>query len=300
MHPDDGDDLDELLRCADAAAEAAELGGGGLFGFYSQPLNVRAQRRARIERALVGALDRGEFHLHYQPQLDTRDGTLVAAEALLRFESIALGPVGPDEFIPVLEANGGIEQVGAWVIESACAQGAAWMRADRPVRIGVNVSARQLGAPGFEQTISEALERSKLDPRLLELELTESVLVENAVETRKLIEAIRARGISVALDDFGTGYASLAYIRQFPMNKLKIDRQFVRGLPVDAEAVAITSAIIALARSLRLDIVAEGVEHEAEEEFLHTQHCFVVQGYLHARPMARDAFDTWRQKRPWA
>ena len=300
MHPDDGDDLDELFRCADAAAEAAEAGGGSLFGFYSQPLNVRAQRRARVERALVGALERGEFELHYQPQLDTRDGSLVAVEALLRFHSIALGAVGPDEFIPVLESTGAIEQVGAWVLQTACSQAAKWASAGRGVRMGVNVSARQLAAAGFEETVAEALQRSGLEPRLLELELTESVLCDNAAETRKLIEGIRGKGMRVALDDFGTGYASLAYIRQFPMDKLKIDRQFVRGLPVDAEAVAITSAIVALARSLRLDIVAEGVEHEAEEEFLHTQHCFVVQGFLHARPMRGSDLEEWRAKRPWA
>jgi EAL domain-containing protein (putative c-di-GMP-specific phosphodiesterase class I) len=174
------------------------------------------------------------------------------------------------------------------------------MNGGRPVRVGVNVSARQLASDDFERTVTRALELSGLSPALLELELTESVLVENPTETRKRIESLRARGLRVALDDFGTGYASLAYIRHFPMDELKIDRQFVRGLPLDAEAVAITSAIVALARSLRLDIVAEGVENEAEEEFLHSQHCFVVQGFLHARPMFREDFELWRRKRPWA
>src|SRR5262249_12984028 len=143
------------------------------------------------------------------------------------------------------------------------------------------------------------LEHSGLAPELLELELTESVLVDNPVETRERIDALRARGVRVALDDFGTGYASLSYVRHLHMDALKIDRQFVRGLPVNVEAAAITSAIVALARSLRLDIVAEGVEHEAEEEFLHSQHCFVVQGFLHARPMRGDAFEAWRRQRPW-
>ena len=300
VHPDDGVDVDELFACADAAAEAAEAAGGNVFGFHSEPMNERAERGARIERALVGALERGEFRLCYQPQIDSRDGTLKGVEALLRFESGALGRVPPDEFIPVLEANGGIVDVGTWVIEEACAQAARWASEGRPVRVGVNVSARQLGVDGFEATIARALEHSGIAPELLALELTESVLVENPLETRGRIESVRRRGVRVALDDFGTGYASLAYIRQFPMDCLKIDRQFVRGLPLDPEAAAITSAIVALARSLRLEIVAEGVEREAEEEFLHSQDCFVVQGFLHARPMFRDDFDTWRRERPWA
>jgi EAL domain-containing protein (putative c-di-GMP-specific phosphodiesterase class I) len=300
VHPDDGEEVEELVRCADAAAEAAEAGGGHLFGFYSQPMNARLERRARIERALVGAVEREEFRLCYQPQIDSRDGSLIGAEALLRFESGVLGPVSPAEFIPVLESTGGIVEVGSWVLDRACTDAAEWMRSGRPVHVSVNVSARQLAAPDFERDVLAALERSGLPSGQLELELTESVLVENPVETRRRIETVRSGGVRIALDDFGTGYASLAYIRQFPLDALKIDRQFVRGLPVDAEAVAITSAIVALARSLRLDIVAEGVENEAEEEFLHSLHCFVIQGYLHARPMARDDFDAWRRKRPWA
>jgi EAL domain-containing protein (putative c-di-GMP-specific phosphodiesterase class I) len=263
-------------------------------------MNARARRRAQIERALEGALDRRELFLVYQPQIDTRDGSLVGVEALLRFESATLGPIAPDELIPVLEATGAIEPVGAWVLEQAAAQAAAWHGDGKSVRVGVNVSARQLMAPGFDATVANAVDRAGVPSGLLELELTESVLVENPLEARARIEAIRARGVRVALDDFGTGYASLSYVRQLAVDGLKIDRQFVRGLPIDAEAVAITSAIAALAHSLRLDVVAEGVESEAEEEFLHTQRCFIVQGFLHARPMRPPAFDAWRSARPWA
>src|SRR5690606_604224 len=167
-------------------------------------------------------------------------------------------------------------------------------------RVSVNVSAKQLTLGDFERAVRIALERAELPPELLQLELTESVLVDNPNETRRRLEALRASGIRVSLDDFGTGYASLAYIRQFPMDGLKIDRQFVRGLPLDAEAVAITSAIVALAHSLRLEIVAEGVEQEAEEEFLHSLRCYLVQGYLHARPMFEPDFERWRRARPWA
>ncbi len=300
LHPDDGDDLEELVRCADVAAEAAAAAGGNLCGFYSQPMNERAERRARIERALDGALERGEFELCYQPQIDSRDGSLKGAEALLRLRSSREGPVTPDEFIPMLESSGAIVEVGSWALERACRQAAAWHRSGRAARVSVNVSAKQLTLGDFERAVRIALERAELPPELLQLELTESVLVDNPNETRRRLEALRASGIRVSLDDFGTGYASLAYIRQFPMDGLKIDRQFVRGLPLDAEAVAITSAIVALAHSLRLEIVAEGVEQEAEEEFLHSLRCYLVQGYLHARPMFEPDFERWRRARPWA
>lgn len=299
LFPSDGEDVVDLIECADSALEAAELSGGNVFGFYSAPMSERAGRRVAIERALVGLLDRNELELHYQPQVDTRDGTLAGVEALLRWQNDKLGQVSPAEFVPLLEHTGAIERVGDWVIREACAQGAEWARNQRPVRVGVNVSAQQLRSRRFESTVQDALSSSGLPPSLLELELTEGVLVENPAFTRELLDSLRRQGVKVAVDDFGTGYASLAYIRQFPMDTLKIDRQFVRGLPVDAESAAITSAIVALGRSLRLAIVAEGVETEAAEEFLHSLDCFVVQGYRHARPMNLRDFAEWRRTRPW-
>jgi EAL domain-containing protein (putative c-di-GMP-specific phosphodiesterase class I) len=300
VYPHDGADVEELLKSAETAAEAADLGGGNLFGFSSRALNEAATRRLRVERALVGAIGRGELHLCFQPQLDTRDGSLVGVEALLRFYNDKLGAVPPSEFIPVLEATGGIDEVGAWVLERACEQAASWARDAQGVRMGVNVSARQLATGDFGERVVAILERTRLDPRLLELELTESVLVDNAGSAREVLMALRQRGVRIAVDDFGTGYASLAYVRHFPMDTLKIDRAFVRGLPLDQEAAAITSAIAALAHSLKLETVAEGVETEAEEEFLHSLECYVVQGFLHARPMTTEALETWRRQRPWA
>jgi EAL domain-containing protein (putative c-di-GMP-specific phosphodiesterase class I) len=299
VHPDDGDTADELMRAADAAAEAARLGGGDFFGFSTGPMNEVAARRIAIERALVEAQSRGELRLSYQPQIDTRDGTIVGVESLLRWHTATLGDVPPAEFVPILEATGAIEDVGAWVLRSACAQVAEWGRAGQLLRVGVNVSAQQLGADSFVDVVLDALQQTGIQPALLELELTESVLVDNPAKTRRMLEALRQHGVRVAVDDFGTGYASLAYIRQFPMDTLKIDRQFVRGLPIDEESAAITSAIVALGRSLRLEIVAEGVETEAEEEFLHSQQCFVVQGFRHARPMPAEDFSAWRERRPW-
>jgi EAL domain-containing protein (putative c-di-GMP-specific phosphodiesterase class I) len=300
VFPNDGDTLDELLRGADAAAQAAQASGGHMFGFHSALMNDRAGRRLALERALVGVVDRNELRLEFQPQIDTRDGSLVGAEALLRWHNPRLGRIAPVEFIPILEATGQIEEVGAWVLRAACKQAAEWARNAQPVRVSVNVSARQLRDGSLSLAVNQALQQAKLAPQLLELELTETVLVENPTSTREMMDALRRTGVRVALDDFGTGYASLAYIRHFPMDVLKIDRQFVRGLPVDAENAAITSAITALARSLRLELVAEGVETEAEEEFLHSLHCHVVQGYRHARPMSNSDLVEWRRQRPWA
>jgi EAL domain-containing protein (putative c-di-GMP-specific phosphodiesterase class I) len=300
VFPDDGEDADQIVRGARAALDAALMGGGDLFGFSSSTTNEAAGRKLAIERALSSVLDRNELSLFFQPQVDTRDGSLAGAEALLRWKSPKLGDVSPAEFVPVLEASGAIDRVGEWVLGEACRHAARWAGEGRPVRVGVNVSAHQLRHDGFEVIVRRALESAGLEPSLLELELTETVLVENPTSTRAVIEKIRKLGVHVALDDFGTGYASLAYIRHFPMDALKIDRQFIRGLPIDTESAAITSAIVALARSLRLDVIAEGVETEAEEEFLHSQACTIVQGYRHAHPMSVEAFEEWRRKRPWA
>ncbi len=299
VFPDDGERVDELIQCAEMAEQAAHASGGDVFGFYSGPMSERTGRRIAVERALLQAVEREELELDFQPQIDTRDGTLVGVEALLRWRDKMLGNVSPVEFVPILEATAQIDRVGEWVLRRACAEAAGWLRSGGAMRIGVNVSAHQLREAHFADIVRRALEETGLDPRLLELELTEGVLVENPASTRELLESLRKDGVRIAVDDFGTGYASLAYVRQFPMDTLKIDRQFVRGLPVDAENAAITSAIVALGHSLRLEIVAEGVETEAEEEFLHSLSCYVVQGYRFAYPMNATDFAAWRRTRPW-
>ncbi len=300
VYPDDAQNIDDLVRYADAASHAAQLGGGNLFGFHSGAMNEEANRRIVVERALVDVIDRDEFSLSYQPKIDTRDGGIAGVEALLRWRNRKLGHVSPGEFIPVLEANGRIGEVGVWVLRSACAQAAEWHRAGTAIPVAVNVSAHQFRTGDFESEVYRALEESGLPANLLELELTEGVLVDNVKATRDALARFRERGVRVAVDDFGTGYASLSYVREFPMDILKIDRQFVRGLPVDQENAAISSAIIALAQSLRIETVAEGVETEAEEEFLHSLDCFVVQGFRHAKPMTVDELAAWRRARPWA
>jgi EAL domain-containing protein (putative c-di-GMP-specific phosphodiesterase class I) len=300
VFPDDAENIDDLARQADEASHAAQLGGGNLFGFHSGAMTQEANRRVLIERAIVDALPHKELSLVYQPKIDTRDGSIAGVEALLRWTTPKLGKVPPDEFIPVLEATGQIDEIGAWVLGEACRQAAEWHREGRAVPVAVNVSAHQFRAGGLEDVVMGGLRESGLPPELLELELTEGVLVDDPGQTRAVIESFRKRGVRVAVDDFGTGYASLSYIRHFPMDVLKIDRQFVRGLPVDQENAAITSAIVALAQSLRLAVVAEGVETEAEEEFLHSLDCFVVQGFRHALPMTASELAVWRGARPWA
>jgi EAL domain-containing protein (putative c-di-GMP-specific phosphodiesterase class I) len=300
VYPDDAENVDDLVRYADAASHAAQLGGGNLFGFHSGAMNEEANRRIIIERALVDVLERDELTLSYQPKIDTRDGSIAGVEALLRWHNRKLGAVSPAEFIPVLEATGRIEEIGVWVLHRACAQAAEWNEAGHGIPVAVNVSAHQLRGGEFESEVDRALEESRLPHHLLELELTEGVLVDNLQATRDTLCRLRQRGVRVAVDDFGTGYASLSYVRHFPMDVLKIDRQFVRGLPVDEENAAITSAIVALAQSLRIETVAEGVETEAEEEFLHSLDCFVVQGFRHAKPMTVPQLAAWRKARPWA
>jgi EAL domain-containing protein (putative c-di-GMP-specific phosphodiesterase class I) len=300
VFPDDGDRLTELLPCAEAAQQAARMGGGDLFGFYSGSMSDAAARRLAIERALPEAVERQQFTLAYQPQLDSRDGTLVGVEALLRWSHPKLGPIPPQEFVSVLESLGLIEAAGQWVLTEACRQAAEWSQHGRLVKIAVNTSAHQLRSPDFEGHVRAALLASGIAPTQLELELTETVLLEDEPHVREALASLRRDGVQVALDDFGTGYASLAYLRQFPMDTIKIDRQFVRGLPVDAMNAAITSAIVAMARCLQLDVVAEGIETEAEEEFLHSLHCFVLQGFRYAEPMSARDLDEWLKARPWA
>ena len=300
VHPDDGEDVGALVRAAESAAQGARAAGGDLFGFSTARMGADAGRRMAIERALVGVVERRELNLAFQPQIDARDGTVVGVEALLRWKNPKLGQVPPDELVPILEASGAIDRIGAWVLEEACRYGASWQELGRPLRVGVNVSAHQLRDEAFPRIVDQAVGASGLGHDRLELELTESVLVDNPESTRRVLDALRSRGVRIAVDDFGTGYASLAYVRQFPMDTIKIDRQFVRGLPLDNESAAITSAIVALGQSLRLDVVAEGVETEAAEEFLFSQRCYVMQGYRHARPMPPEDLAEWRRRRPWA
>ena len=297
VYPEHGAKPEALLQLAREAMHSARAGTRSQLRVHSSVRPGKANRRGDLRRAIVGADERGELVLYYQPQVNLVDGLVVGAEALMRWISPEFGLVPPIEFIPIAEEAGLIADFGAWALREGCRQAKEWHDAGQGIRVGVNVSAQQFADGRLGEVVQAALASSGLPASLLELEITEGLLLENTDETRSLLSAFRKEGVLIAVDDFGTGYASLAYVKRFPMDVIKIDREFVRNLPLDTENAAITSAIVALARSLGLEVIAEGVENEAEEEFLRALHCHVVQGYLHAKPMPAADFDAWREKR---
>jgi EAL domain-containing protein (putative c-di-GMP-specific phosphodiesterase class I) len=297
VFPDDGEDAESLMRKAKEALSLAADAGGNVFRFPSSPMTGLVSRRIAIEHALERALEREDFSIDYQPQIDIETDELVGAEALLRWRDEQLGAIEPSEFVPLLESADLIEEVGEWVLRSACKQGALWASAGEPLKISVNVSARQFILGDVVRVVQSALADTRLAPELLTLELTEGVMLDTTPEVRDALHVLRQTGVRVAVDDFGTGYASLRYVKHFPMDVIKIDKEFVRGLPLNTENAAITNAIVALAHSLNLTVVAEGVETEAEAEFLKDLRCRIVQGFLHAQPMAAERFTAWRHER---
>ncbi|MBL8349597.1 MAG: EAL domain-containing protein [Burkholderiaceae bacterium] len=290
VYPDDAQDIDTLMRHADAAMYQAKAEGRDSAHFFTEELNERAQHRLQIESLLRRAVERGELALHYQPRVDARSGRVIGVEALLRWHCAELGPVAPGRFIPVAEETGLIVPIGAWVIDEACRQFAAWQRAGVPVQqVAINVSAVQLQDGQVVAVLQQALQRHGCPPGAIEVELTETTLMGNAEHTLTQLHAIKRLGVALAVDDFGTGYSSLAYLNRFPIDRLKIDRSFVSDMLDDPTDLAITRAIIGLGHTLRLKVVAEGVEHEREARVLRQAGCDELQGYLYGRPMAADA-----------
>ena len=271
---------DAHAPCAKEAIGLATEAGGNTFRFPSSPTTGLVSRRMALERALERALEQEDFLLEYQPQIDLETDELVGAEALLRWRDDNLGAIEPSEFVPLLESADLIEEVGEWVLRTACRQAAAWAAGGEPLKISVNVSAKQFILGDVVRVVQSALAETKLAAELLTLELTEGVMLDTTPAVRDALRIIRQTGVRVAVDDFGTGYASLRYVKHFPMDVIKIDKEFVRGLPLNIENAAITNAIVSLAHSLNLTVVAEGVENEAEAEFLRDLRCRIVQGYL--------------------
>jgi EAL domain-containing protein (putative c-di-GMP-specific phosphodiesterase class I) len=237
------------------------------------------------------ALERGNFRLHFQPQVDLRSGIVVGAEALLRWRDDDLGDVSPGEFIPIAEESGFIVALGDWVLAEAVAQAARWVAVGRPVRVSINVSALQFQQLDFVDRVAEVLAAVKLPAQWLELELTESILVQDAEEALQRLRALDRLGVQLAIDDFGTGYSSLGYLKRFPIKKLKIDRSFIKGLPGDASDAAIACAVIQLARAMNLCVIAEGVENAQQRDFLSRHGCDEFQGFLFAPALSIDDFD---------
>ncbi len=291
IFPTDARSPDELLKHADTAMYFAKEQGRNGYRHFTSELNARSARRLALETSLRQALDRGEFVLHYQPQVHASSGQVIGAEALVRWRHPDLGLVPPSEFIPLAEETGLIVPLGKWVLETACTQAKKWALSGFPnVRVSVNISGCQVARDALARTVRVALDVSGLDPRALDLELTESLLMQNLDETADLLGTLARIGVTVSMDDFGTGYSSLSYLKRLPINSLKIDRSFVRDVTSDADAAAIVSAIIVMARGLRINVIAEGVETHDQFEFLRTALCSSVQGYYFSRPIPFDDF----------
>ncbi|HJW02863.1 MAG TPA: cache domain-containing protein [Azospira sp.] len=286
LFPEDGADGETLLKNADAAMYHAKELGRNRYQYFTQEMNTRVSERLAMENSLRQALQREELVLYYQPQFDLRDGRLVGCEALVRWRHPELGMIPPGRFIPVAEESGLILPIGTWVLQEACRQARAWQEQGlAPITMAVNLSAVQFRHAKLVQIVQDALADSGLESQWLELELTESMLMADVAHNTAILGQFKAMGIRLALDDFGTGYSSLSYLKRFALDKLKIDRSFVQDLPDDAEDAAITAAIIGIARHLGLDTVAEGVETEAQRDFLAAQGCAKMQGFLGARPL---------------
>jgi diguanylate cyclase (GGDEF)-like protein/PAS domain S-box-containing protein len=286
VYPDDGDDAETLIRNADMAMYQAKETGRQGFRFFTPAMNARAVERQTIEEALRRALERNELALHYQPKLSLTTGAIVGAEALIRWIHPTEGQIPPSRFIPVAEDCGLINPIGAWVLREACRQAKAWIDEGLPASgIAVNVSGIQFRQERFLNDLFATLDETGLDPGLLEVELTESVLVQQTGTMTTILRALRESGAQIAIDDFGTGYSSLSYLRRFPVDALKIDQSFVRQISTDGEDTAIVTAIISMAHALQLKVIAEGVETADEVAFLRAQQCDEAQGYYFSKPV---------------
>ena len=294
MYPTDDVDLDGLIRHTDMAMYRSKSLGRGTYSFFSDDLTAAVTSRMSLEGSLRRAVERQEFQLYYQPKSDLHSGKVTGVEALLRWHRPGHGLVPPDRFVSVLEDTGMILPVGAWVLRAACEQLAAWDRQGlEPLRLAVNLSARQFRHLYLASLVEDSLRENAIDPQRLEIELTESLLMEDTETTRAMLENFRRLGVRIAIDDFGTGHSSLSYIKRFNIDTLKIDRSFVQSLTDNDEDVAIAAAVIALGRSMKMCVVAEGVETNEQAQVLRELGCDEMQGYLLGRPMPGADFPAW-------
>ncbi len=296
IYPDDGQNAETLIKNADTAMYHVKENGRNNYKFFEQDMNVRAVERQSIEASLRRALERQEFVLFYQPKINLHSGAIVGVEALIRWQHPERGLLLPAQFVPIAEDCGLILPIGRWVLREACLQARAWLQAGLPViNIAVNTSALEFRARDFLDNICTILEETEMQPRCLEIELTESVLMLDTESTYSILHEIAELGIKLAIDDFGTGYSSLSYLRQFPINTLKIDQSFVNQITSNPDDNAIVTSVISLSKSLKQDVIAEGVETPEQCAFLLTQNCDEGQGYYFGRPMGAEALATLLQ-----
>lgn len=286
VYPDDGKDADTLIRNADTAMYHAKESGRNNCQFFRPHMNEKAVARHSMETSLRRAVEREEFLLHYQPKVDLETGEIMGAEALIRWYPHTGGPIAPAQFIPIAETCGLIIPIGRWVMRRACLQARAWQDAGlTPLRIAVNVSAVELQDKHFIPMVKNILSETGLEPRFLEIELTESILMKDVTFTAALLEELKTIGVHIAVDDFGTGYSSLSYLGSFPIDTLKIDQSFVQKISSDSDDSAIVKAIISIAKSLKCLVIAEGVETETQKAYLQSQHCDWAQGFFFSEPL---------------
>ena len=291
IFPQDGDTADTILSNADAAMYRSKELGRNRFQFYTADVHERIQRRMELETSLRRALERGEFELHYQPQVGLRTGMIVGAEALLRWRHPEKGLVGPGQFVPFAEETGLIVPIGEWVMREACRQNRAWQDAGLPhIPVAVNMSAKQCEQADLDRVVRRILQETRLDAQCLELEITESMSMTAPEQSVPFLQRLKQTGVSLSIDDFGTGFSNLSYLRRFPVDRLKIDLSFVREITTDPGSLAISEAIITMSHSLNLQVVAEGVETQGQLELLGARDCDLIQGFLMSPPLEPDAF----------
>ena len=294
LYPDHGSDTETLLDHADQAMYQAKNGGKNTFRFFSEDINRRANRKRELQENLKKALPDNEFTVFYQPIVDVKTGAPASAEALLRWQNATLGEVGPDEFIPAAESAGLISELGRWVLSEAMSSGAAWSNQyGIKLRLAINASSLQFKNNLLYDSILQQINHHDWSPDLLEIEITEGLLLDDSVEVTNYINAINKLGVRLSIDDFGTGFSALSYLKNYPVSTVKIDRTFVIGLPEDKENVVLVGAIIAMAHGLRLEVIAEGVETLAQWEFLKALNCDFAQGYYFGKPVPKANFDTY-------
>lgn len=287
IFPNDGETLEDLQKHADMAMHKAKTSQGNNFKYYQKAMEVYAQQQQQLQNALRQALELNEFVLYYQPKYSLEDGIIRGVEALIRWENPSIGFLTPEQFIPFAEESDLIIKIGEWTLHQACQQAKKWQQQGfKPLTIAINISPKQLEQPDFVPFVKSILSSTELDPHYLEIEITESTIMSNLENTTTKIQALRAVGISIAIDDFGTGYTSIHLLKHLPINTLKIDQSFIKGIPQNQNDIAITHAIITLAHSLHMKVTAEGVEHTEQLQFLAEQECDLVQGYYLSRPLS--------------